>query len=104
MDTFAALSDPTRRRIVESLASGERSFGELAEQFEISRPAVSQHLKVLRQADIVTARPVAQRRLYRLNDDALHDIEQWLASVRKFWSSRLDKLEHLLAENPGEEE
>ena len=71
MDTFTALSDPTRRQIVESLALGESSFGELADQFDMSRPAVSQHLKVLREAGIVSARADAQRRIYRLNDDSL---------------------------------
>jgi DNA-binding transcriptional ArsR family regulator len=63
MDTFTALADPTRRQIIESLAAGETSFGELADKFEMSRPAVSQHLKVLRDAGIVTARADAQRRI-----------------------------------------
>ena len=86
MDTFTALADPTRRRIIESLAAGETSFGELADKFEMSRPAVSQHLKVLRDAGIVRARVDAQRRIYRLNDDSLADVEAWLGKVREFWS------------------
>jgi len=98
MDTFTALADPTRRRIIESLAAGETSFGELADKFEMSRPAVSQHLKVLRDAGIVRARVDAQRRIYRLNDDSLADVEAWLSKVREFWSQRLDKLEQLLGE------
>jgi DNA-binding transcriptional ArsR family regulator len=98
MDTFTALADPTRRRIIESLAAGETSFGELADKFEMSRPAVSQHLKVLRDAGIVRARVDAQRRIYRLNDDSLADVEAWLGKVREFWSQRLDKLEQLLGE------
>ena len=98
MDTFTALADPTRRRIIESLAAGETSFGELADKFEMSRPAVSQHLKVLREAGIVAARVDAQRRIYRLNDDSLEEVEAWLGKVRDFWSSRLDKLEQLLDE------
>jgi len=98
MDAFAALSDPTRRRIVESLALGETSFGELAEQFEMSRPAVSQHLKVLKEAGIVTSRADAQRRIYRLSDDGLDELEAWLGRVRKFWNQRLDRLEALLTE------
>jgi DNA-binding transcriptional ArsR family regulator len=98
MDTFTALADPTRRRIIESLAGGETSFGELADQFEMSRPAVSQHLKALREAGIVTARADAQRRIYRLNDASLDEIEAWLGKVREYWSHRLDKLEQLLNE------
>ena len=99
MDTFAALSDPTRRQIVEFLAAGEQSFGELAGRFDMSRPAVSQHLKVLKNARVVSSRPDAQRRLYRLNDSALDELEQWIADVRRFWNASLDKLERLLAED-----
>jgi DNA-binding transcriptional ArsR family regulator len=98
MDTFIALADPTRRRIIESLALNETSFGDLADQFEMSRPAVSQHLKVLREAGIVTARADAQRRIYSLSDEALDEIDEWLGKVQKFWTQRLDKLEQLLAE------
>ncbi len=98
MDTFTALADPTRRRIIESLAAGEASFGDLADKFEMSRPAVSQHLKVLRNAGIVTARADAQRRIYRLTDDSFDEVEEWLGKVRAFWSQRLDRLEELLSE------
>ena len=98
MDTFTALADPTRRRIVEQLALGETSFGDLADQFEMSRPAVSQHLKALRDAGIVTARADAQRRIYRLSDNGLDEIDAWLNKVRTFWTQRLDKLEELLAD------
>lgn len=98
MDTFIALADPTRRRIVESLAAGETSFGELADQFDMSRPAVSQHLKVLREAGIVTARKDAQRRIYRLSDNGFDEIDAWLGKVRTFWNQRLYRLEQLLAD------
>lgn len=104
MDTFTALADPTRRRIVEQLAIRETSFGDLADQFEMSRPAVSQHLKALREAGIVTARADAQRRIYRLSDDGLDEVDAWLGKVREFWTQRLDRLEKLLAdEERGEE-
>ena len=98
MDTFTALADPTRRKIIESLAAGEASFGELAVNFEMSRPAVSQHLKVLREAGIVTSRAEAQRRIYRLNDEGLDELEAWLLRVREYWSQRLDRLEQVLGE------
>ena len=96
MDAFTVLADPTRRQIIEALCTGERAFGEIAEQFEMSRPAVSQHLKVLRDADIVTVRAEAQRRIYRLNDDGLDEVDEWLQKVRRFWLGRLDKLEQAL--------
>ena len=104
MDAFAAIADPTRRQIVTALAAGEQSFGELADRFSMSRPAVSQHLKVLKEAQIVTSRPDAQRRVYSLNEDALDDVEQWIATVRQFWSSSFDNLERLLLEEEGEEQ
>ena len=103
MDTFIALSDPTRRRIIESLAHGDVSFGELANQFDMSRPAVSQHLKVLREAGIVAVRPLAQKRIYSLSDSGLEEIETWLGEVRAFWNQRLDRLEALLADTDEQE-
>jgi len=96
MDAFLALADPTRRRIIETLADGESAFGDLADQFEMSRPAVSQHLKVLRESGLVSVRKDAQRRIYRLNAEGLDELEQWLESVRRFWSARLDDLERAL--------
>ena len=98
MDTFTALADPTRRRIIETLAAGEASFGSLADRFEMSRPAVSQHLKVLKDAGIVASRPDAQRRIYRLTESSLDEFETWLGKVREFWTPRLDKLEEILNE------
>jgi DNA-binding transcriptional ArsR family regulator len=102
MDPFTALSDPTRRRIVETLSSGERSFGEIAADFPISAPAVSQHLRVLRQAGVVAVRRDAQRRIYRLEDEGLSEIEAWVSRVRRFWSDRLDRLESALDPPPTE--
>ncbi len=98
MDAYAALADPTRRRIIEALAVEEASFGDLADRFDMSRPAVSQHLKVLRDAGLVSSRPDAQRRIYKLTDGGLDEVEAWLGRVRTFWSQRLDRLEELLNE------
>ncbi len=98
MDTFLAIADPTRRSIVMSLAQSERSFGELADQFEMSRPAVSQHLKVLRESGVVDVRPDAQRRIYSLSDNGLNEIDIWLNKVRDHWTPRLDTLEQLLGD------
>lgn len=93
MEVFEALADPTRRRIVELLAEEERSAGELAGHFQVSRPAVSKHLRVLREAGLVNVREDAQRRIYRLEPMAMERAEVWLARHRQFWEQRLDALE-----------
>jgi DNA-binding transcriptional ArsR family regulator len=96
MREFAALADPTRRRIVELLGVGERSAGELVEEFDVSAPAISQHLKALRDAGLVQVRVDAQRRIYTLDPEGLAKIDAWLNQVRKFWNPRLDALEREL--------
>jgi DNA-binding transcriptional ArsR family regulator len=93
---FDALADPTRRRVLELLADGERTAGELAAVFPVSRPAVSRHLRVLREAGLVRARRDAQRRVYELDPAPLAELESWLATYRRFWSERLDRLEQHL--------
>jgi DNA-binding transcriptional ArsR family regulator len=90
MTAFEALADPTRRRIVELVSERERSAGELAAAFSISRPGVSKHLRVLREEGIVQARDEGTRRLYSLADDGLAEVDDWL---RRFWTNRLDALE-----------
>jgi DNA-binding transcriptional ArsR family regulator len=92
MEAFAALADPTRRRIVELLAESELSAGEIAAHFQVSRPAVSRHLRVLRQAGVARSRIDAQRRVYRLDPQPLRDLDSWLARYRPFWQDRLDAL------------
>jgi DNA-binding transcriptional ArsR family regulator len=98
METFAALADPTRRRIVELLAQREHGAGELARRFDMTPPAVSQHLRILRQAGLVRVRPQAQRRIYALAPEGLAELDAWLARFRRFWSTRLDTLERELGE------
>jgi len=98
MDAFMALADPTRRQIIQSLANGETAFGDIADQFEMSRPAVSQHLKVLREAGLVAVRRDAQRRIYRVEASGLREVDEWLEKVRRFWDGRLDDLERVLQE------
>ena len=100
MDTFAALADPTRRRIVELLGRGERSAGEIVDEFDVSAPAISQHLKALREAGLVRVRTDAQRRIYALDPAGLAEIDAWLESVRRFWSRSLDALERELRKPP----
>lgn len=98
MEVFEALADPTRRRLVELLAEDERSAGELAGHFRVSRPAISKHLRVMREAGLVHVRGDAQRRIYRLEPQALGRAEGWLARHRQFWQERLDALEAQLEE------
>jgi len=93
MQTLAVLADPNRRRIVEILARGERSAGELGRHFKMTQPALSQHLKVLRGAGLVEARADAQRRIYKLRREAFQDLQQWLDGIARFWENELDALE-----------
>lgn len=96
MEQLTALADPTRRRIVEMLAAGELSAGDIARHFEVSGPAVSQHLKTLKSARLVRVRVDAQRRIYSLDPDGIESIETWLANIRRFWAPKLDALEREL--------
>jgi DNA-binding transcriptional ArsR family regulator len=97
----AALADPTRQRIIELLADSELSSGEIADRFEISAPAISQHLKVLKQAHFVRVRVEGQRRIYELETGGFAELENWLGRVRQFWQGRLDRLEHQLRDTAG---
>jgi DNA-binding transcriptional ArsR family regulator len=96
MHVLAAIADPTRRRIVEMLAEGERTAGEIVAGFQMSAPAISQHLKVLREAGWVKVRVDRQHRIHSLNPTALSEVESWAARTRQFWEGRLDALEKAL--------
>lgn len=96
MQSIAALADPTRRRIVEMLAEGERPAGEIVREFAMSAPAISQHLKVLREAGLVKVRVQGQQRIQSLDPTGLDEIGDWLERTRAFWSQRLDALEQAL--------
>lgn len=104
MQSLLAIADPTRRRIVELLAARERTAGELVKEFDLSAPAISQHLNVLREAGLVTTRAEGQSRIQTLNPDAFDDLEAWLQKTRSVWSRRLDALEReLRAEDEARE-
>ncbi|MCB0323101.1 MAG: winged helix-turn-helix transcriptional regulator [Bdellovibrionales bacterium] len=103
MDRFAALADPNRRRIIEIIASrGAISASDISSQFSISAPAISQHLKVLREAELVRMEKRAQQRIYSINPQGMDETWQWLNQMRQFWSERLDALEELLQKENGE--
>ncbi len=102
-NVFAALGDATRFAIVEKLMSeGELAVGELLEVGDISAPAISRHLKVLRSAGIVERRVDQQRRLYSINAETVQSIEDWTLHYREFWQQGLDRLERLLAQEETE--
>jgi len=96
MQSLLAIADPTRRRIVELLAVRERTAGELVKEFDMSAPAISQHLNVLREAGLVTTRAEGQSRIQTLNPAGLDDVDAWLEKTRSVWSRRLDALEREL--------
>ncbi|MEM6429632.1 MAG: metalloregulator ArsR/SmtB family transcription factor [Deinococcota bacterium] len=98
MNTFAALADPTRLRIFELIAEGEKTVGEIVDKFSFSPPTISQHLKILRQANLVTVRADAQKRIYAMDYTGLQEMEYWLSQQRQHWQQQLDALESYLDE------
>lgn len=101
MHAWDVLGDPVRRRILELLSDGERSAGAVTDavraEFGISQPAVSAHLRVLREAGFASVRPVGARRLYAVRPEPLRDVDVWLDRFRRFWAPRLDALAAELA-------
>ena len=93
---FEIIAEPNRRAILGLLLSSQQSVGEIERQLRMSQPAVSKHLRVLRDAGFVDSTVDAQRRLYRLRPEPLHEIDAWLAPFRRFWSAHLDLLERHL--------
>jgi DNA-binding transcriptional ArsR family regulator len=92
MDAFEALSDPTRREIVAMLAAGERNAGEIAGRFDMAGPSVSRHLKVLRESGLITYRAAATSRIYRLDEQRLHEVQQWMQAQLDLCRERFDRL------------
>jgi DNA-binding transcriptional ArsR family regulator len=90
---FEILAEPNRRSILSLLAASERSVGEIERELGMTQPTVSKHLRVLREAGFVEVEVDAQRRLYRLRPEALHEVDAWLAPFRRFWSRHVDALE-----------
>ncbi len=96
-DIFTALADPTRRSIVEILANYDQlPASEIYENFQVSPQAVSKHLRILRESNVVQMEKRAQQRLYRINKDSLLEMEQWIHNVSHRWTRRLDKLDKVL--------
>jgi DNA-binding transcriptional ArsR family regulator len=104
MTVFDVVAEPHRRRILDLIADAERPVGELVERLGLSQPAVSKHLRILREAGLVDVRGEAQRRLYTARPEPLRAIDEWLAPYRRMWAASLDDLERHLEtmSNEGE--
>lgn len=106
MTVLAALADDTRMQIVEALSHDDRSVNELVDLFTVSQPAISRHLRVLRDAGVVSARPSGKHRIYRLNPAALRQVSTWADRCARAWDARFDALgdhlEHLAAQRTAE--
>ncbi len=97
MDIFSALADPTRRTIIEILAGSDQlSASEICDNFSVSAPAISQHLKVLREANLVTVEKRAQQRMYTINKAKIDEFDGWVQRMKKLWDERFDALDTLL--------
>jgi len=102
---FYALAEPTRREIVELLANrGQLSATSIYDNFSASHPAISQHLKVLREANLVEMEKRAQQHLYRINEGAVQELEDWAKKIADLWSQRFEALDRVLAEEKRKEE
>jgi DNA-binding transcriptional ArsR family regulator len=97
MNTFAALADDTRREIVRLVAmNGELASTEISQNFKMSPPAISQHLKILKEAKVLNVKKDAQKRLYSLSDSGINEMEKWVLDIKNLWNKRLDHLEKYL--------
>ena len=104
MTTFEVLAEPHRRRILDLLLTCEQPVGELVGELGVSQPAVSKHLRILREAGLVEARVDAQRRVYRVRAEPLRELDEWLAPYRAMWGGRLDRLERHLDSMKSDDE
>ena len=102
-EALTVLGEPRRRRILDVLRAGEASVGDLVDELGVSQPLVSKHLRVLREAGLVSARVDGQRRLYRLRPEPLVELDAWLEPYRQLWTHSLDRLEAHLTQGETDE-
>ena len=100
-DVYRAIADPTRRKILELLVAKPRSVGELCEPFAMSQPAISQHMRVLRDANLVSVRTEWRHRIYHVTPEKLRNVLEWVRHFEKFWDDALDRLASVV-EDPGD--
>jgi DNA-binding transcriptional ArsR family regulator len=103
VQTFAALSEPSRLRIVELLRQGARPVNHISTRLRLAQPQVSKHLRVLREAGLVQVQPLAQQRLYALRPEPLRELDRWLERYRQVWDARFEALDDLLVELQGKD-
>lgn len=104
VDTFAALAEPNRFRIVELLRRGPRPVNDIGERLKLNQPQVSKHLRVLKEAGLVDVEPRAQQRLYHLRASELRRLHEWLERYRRIWESRFEQLDELIEQLEQAEE
>ncbi|ANC79387.1 transcriptional regulator [Fictibacillus phosphorivorans] len=95
-DVFKAIADPTRREVLRLLAENERPISEIAHHFEMSRTAVTKHLQILTEAELISGRKEGREKIYQLHPEPLTEVKQWLAYYEKFWGNKLAMLKHLV--------
>lgn len=103
-DVYGAVADPTRRRMLDLLAERERPVMDLVSHFDMSQPSVSEHLRVLREAGLVTARKEGRQRIYSLDASPLKELSQWIKAYERFWDEKLNRLEKYLEKQHGKRE
>ena len=103
-DAFNAVAEPRRRQILDVLAGGERSVGDVVERLGLGQPQVSKHLRVLREVGLVRVRDEGRQRIYRLNAEPLKTIHDWLREYEQAWDERLDRLDEIVQELKREEQ
>ena len=103
VETFAALSEPNRFRIVELLRTGPRAVNDIGERLHLNQPQVSKHLRVLKDVGLVDVQPRAQQRLYELRPERLRQLHQWLERYRQLWDARFDEMDGLIEELKAKE-
>ncbi len=103
-DIFQAIADPTRRALLDRLRDGEQPVGQLAQPFEMSLPAISQHLQVLCEAGLVSQRRSGRQRLYQINPEPLKQVSEWVSHYEQFWQEKLDVLGEYMEKNSCSEE
>lgn len=103
VETFAALSEPNRFRIVELLRTGPRAVNDIGERLQLNQPQVSKHLRVLKDVGLVDVQPRAQQRLYELRPERLRQLHQWLERYRQLWDARFDEMDGLIEELKAKE-
>lgn len=102
IDVFRAVADPTRRALLELLAEEDRPVQELVDRFDVSQPAISKHLRILREAGLVTPRRAGRQQIYRIEPAGLQEVYDWVEHYRRFWPEKLRELGRFLDEEPDE--